>query len=152
MAHDSVLLIRAKALLRAFIVHHSSFVSGRVLDVVEVVEVLDFSAPLSSDSASANPSSSGIYAPECVALGSGMRSITLLASEVVGFARTSVLALKILWKSCGEAAHLPLATCHCQLPVRDRAAAQFIIHHSSFVIGKALPERKRNVRGKRNVL
>ena len=40
-------------------IHHSSFVSGRVLDVVEVLDVLDFSAPLSSDSATANPSSSG---------------------------------------------------------------------------------------------
>ena len=56
----------------------------RVLDVVEVLDVLDFSAPLSSDSASANPSSSG----------SGMRSITLLASEVIGFARLASLRKK----------------------------------------------------------
>ena len=40
---------------------------------------------------SANPSSSGIYAPECAALGSGMRSITLLASEVSGFVRFAFL-------------------------------------------------------------
>ena len=44
-----------------------------------------------------------------------MRSITLLASEVIGFARVASLR-KSHWQSCGE-------------------AAQFIIHHSSFIIG-----------------